>query len=522
MKYKRNSKTLKWKQILCGLGCCLTALWIYGFVKFLSISSPISSSISSKEIQTNANTRSIPSSNLKSVPNEKKISRNQISKERILRTRLRKGPVKFIENRTKSNIRQEHSAHHALSTPTIKKQNSILRHFAKRNKVKNPPPQPTSQSRPSHKTFKYERDLAATFVIDAFAFNGELDLLEMRLHELKHSVEAHIIVESAFDTYGNPKPLYFEKHKSRFFKFKHKIVYVKDTKGPAAKGCALGFRHLDAMRLMIVNPGFEMLPFEIMDHDILIITDADEIPSRYAVDMVRKANWNDHDSFELFMRRSMFGFYWKMAGKQSQIANARKVGNHLAFIKLNEKMKKEATKEGFGNRVKQRVGRILRGGWHCSWCSSPKEILRKLKNSLCGDGVRFGDFGYSLPLIERMQREGIPFGAEERHPLGKMPTKVTRGHAPSYAIHHRSRYQYIMDPSTKASNDEQIQMPYCSCSLKMKQIVSTYSLPMKNQIQPMVKFWCEEEVQVCLNLTDAELSRLGKEWKKTVLSSIRN
>ena len=60
------------------------------------------------------------------------------------------------------------------------------------------------------KHFRFERDRSATFVIDAFAFNGELDLLEMRLHELKNSVEAHIIVESAFDTYENPKPLYFE------------------------------------------------------------------------------------------------------------------------------------------------------------------------------------------------------------------------------------------------------------------------------------------------------------------------
>jgi hypothetical protein len=506
MKYKRNRKTCKWKQILCGLGCCMTTIWIYGFVKMLGISSPNRENLPSKEIQTNANTLSISLSNPKRVSNEKKILRNQTSNERILRTSLRKPPVKFIENTQNSNTRQEHSAHDTLSTSTpVIKKNSILRHFAERKKIKTPPPQPIPQSRTNRKTFRYERDLAATFVVDAFAFNGELDLLEMRLHELKHSVEAHIIVESAFDTYGNPKPLYYEKHKSRFSNFKHKIVYVKDTKGPAAKGCALGFRHLDAMRLMIVNPGFEMLPFEIMDHDILIITDADEIPSKYAVDMVRKANWETHDSFELFMRRSMFGFYWKMTGKQSQVANARKVGNHLAFIKLNEEMKKESTKEGFGNRVKQRVGRILRGGWHCSWCSSPKEILRKLENSLCGDGVRFGDFGYSLPLIERMQQEGIPFGAEERHPLGTTPTKVTRGHAPSYAIRHRSRYQYIMDPSSKASNDEEIQMPYCSCSLKMKQIVSTYSLAMKNQIQPMMKYWCKEEVQVCLNLTDADL-----------------
>ena len=94
---------------------------------------------------------------------------------------------------------------------------------------------------------------------------------------------------------------------SRFSKFKHKIVYVKDTEG-LSTGCKLGFRHLDAMRLMIVKPGFDMLPFEIMDHDILIITDADEIPSKYSIKMARNAD-EQVDVFELFMRRSMFAFY---------------------------------------------------------------------------------------------------------------------------------------------------------------------------------------------------------------------
>ena len=485
MKYKR--KKFKWKYLIFGVACCLNALWIYSLVKVFSVSSP----------------------NIDSVQSRMEVQTNQTSRELLLRPRLRKEPVDNTKTRKFSNKIQNHSTGHASKTP-VEKQHKMLKLFVKHKKATKPSHRIRPKPRTVRKRFRVERDTTATFVIDAFAFNGELDLLEMRLHELRQSVEAHIIVESAFDTYGNPKPLYFQEQKTRFSKFKHKIVYVKDTQPPAAKGCELGFRHLDAMRLMIVNPGFDMLPFKVMDHDILIITDADEIPSRYAVSMARKADWKKYDVYELFMRRSMFAFYWKMPNKQSQVANARKVGNHLAFIKMNERMKKETANSGFGNGIEQKIGRIMRGGWHCSWCSSPKEILRKLGNSLCGDGVRFGDFGYSLSLIETMQREGLPFGAKERHPLGKTPIKVTRGHAPPYALRHRSRYPYIIDPNGKTIEDTKIQMPYCQCSEEMKQIVSTYTLAMKNQIQPMMKYWCKEEVQVCLNLTDAELLRLEK------------
>eukprot|EP00944_MAST-04C_sp_MAST-4C-sp1_P001758 g1758.t1 len=99
-------------------------------------------------------------------------------------------------------------------------------------------------------------------IIDAFTFNFELDLLEIRLNELKHSVDYHILVESAFDLYGKPKPMYFDEHKweKRFLKFRNKIIYVplKDWHYNST-GCALGFRHFDYMRRQFVSPGLDMV-----------------------------------------------------------------------------------------------------------------------------------------------------------------------------------------------------------------------------------------------------------------------
>ena len=65
-------------------------------------------------------------------------------------------------------------------------------------------------------------------IIDAFTFNFELDLLEIRLNELKHVVDYHILVESAHDLYGNTKRLYFDEHKyeKRFLKYRNKIIHI--------------------------------------------------------------------------------------------------------------------------------------------------------------------------------------------------------------------------------------------------------------------------------------------------------
>ena len=99
-------------------------------------------------------------------------------------------------------------------------------------------------------------------IIDAFTFNFELDLLEIRLNELKHVVDYHILVESSHTVYGSPKAMYFDLHKwqNRFFKFRDKIIHVPVRDWVEnMTGCDLGFLHLDNMRRKIVSPGLDMI-----------------------------------------------------------------------------------------------------------------------------------------------------------------------------------------------------------------------------------------------------------------------
>lgn len=61
--------------------------------------------------------------------------------------------------------------------------------------------------------------------IDLIAFNGEFDLLELRLNILDPVVDQFIICEGTETTAGAPKPLYFMENIARYVKWLHKIKY---------------------------------------------------------------------------------------------------------------------------------------------------------------------------------------------------------------------------------------------------------------------------------------------------------
>lgn len=62
-------------------------------------------------------------------------------------------------------------------------------------------------------------------IVDVFSFNGELDILELRLNILGDVVDQFVICEGDETTAGNPKPRYFEDYRTRYAKWHDKIKY---------------------------------------------------------------------------------------------------------------------------------------------------------------------------------------------------------------------------------------------------------------------------------------------------------
>jgi beta-1,4-mannosyl-glycoprotein beta-1,4-N-acetylglucosaminyltransferase len=63
-------------------------------------------------------------------------------------------------------------------------------------------------------------------VFDCFSLFNELDILEIRLHELSKVVDYFVLVEATRTHVGNPKRLYYLDNLGRFSQFKNQIIHV--------------------------------------------------------------------------------------------------------------------------------------------------------------------------------------------------------------------------------------------------------------------------------------------------------
>jgi beta-1,4-mannosyl-glycoprotein beta-1,4-N-acetylglucosaminyltransferase len=63
-------------------------------------------------------------------------------------------------------------------------------------------------------------------IYDCFSFYNELDLLDLRLHELYDVVDYFVLVEAPITHSGKQKPLYYNNNRHLFDEFSSKILYV--------------------------------------------------------------------------------------------------------------------------------------------------------------------------------------------------------------------------------------------------------------------------------------------------------
>jgi beta-1,4-mannosyl-glycoprotein beta-1,4-N-acetylglucosaminyltransferase len=108
-------------------------------------------------------------------------------------------------------------------------------------------------------------------VIDAFPFNDELDMLEMRLGQMNEVADHFVIIEVARTYRGDPKPLYYRDNIERFSKWNHKIHCISPTL-PNVGSWEFEVIQRDALlgTIKSLNPKPE---------DTITFSDCDEIPN---------------------------------------------------------------------------------------------------------------------------------------------------------------------------------------------------------------------------------------------------
>lgn len=320
-------------------------------------------------------------------------------------------------------------------------------------------------------------------------------MLELRFRELDPVVDAFVIVESNYTHFGKPKPLHYRANKLglRLSPFAHKVVYV--PMGMARElltksGCEIGWIHNINM-VKEIGRGLKGLPFTPRDDDIVVVGDADEIPSRHAVQQLKSSWGSGCDVYRLKMRWSFYGFFWHNRGRHSQTSTARRFGQ-------------DQRRRASNGHLAEKACDMPQGGWHCSWCFHDSDYRTKLTAALCGDGVRFGDFHWPDRTIKILRSRGIWFGADSIPPY--TPAKINDGDAPLWALENPERFRYLLQPPADPEHrSARPVMPYCPCDAPvrnlpgggrmecdpaMDSIVGRYNSADRSYLQRLRSVWC--------------------------------
>lgn len=195
---------------------------------------------------------------------------------------------------------------------------------------------------------------------DTFMFRDELDMLEMRLHELDGKVDRWVICESPRTHRGIAKPLVFDANKERFRPWLDRITYLvadPDTTEPWAR------EHAQRDHV------WPYLDTVAADDDVVLICDVDEIPSASAL------AWEGPGAVALWMRTTLYAVDWEVPASYplpptavaATVSHLRKHGGHLGAVRDARGM----------------YPVITDGGWHFSWVGGPERQKAKLLTGTC-------------------------------------------------------------------------------------------------------------------------------------------
>ena len=205
-------------------------------------------------------------------------------------------------------------------------------------------------------------------IYDCITFFNELDLLELRMEELDQYVDYFVINEVDTTFSGKPKPLYYAENKERFAKFHHKILYnmATDTAGDNWNHWDRDINHKNVVGA-VLNTMHEK--GRVNDDDIIIYSDADEIPNLHNVD------FNEVEDNELYICMQKLYYHTLNTFYEDQWRGSR-FCNYRTF------------KQGSPNDHRDYDGKIFKeldkiyvpnAGWHFSFLGDTKAIKTKIE-----------------------------------------------------------------------------------------------------------------------------------------------
>jgi beta-1,4-mannosyl-glycoprotein beta-1,4-N-acetylglucosaminyltransferase len=225
-------------------------------------------------------------------------------------------------------------------------------------------------------------------IYDCFMYFDEDLLLDLRLNTLNEYVSKFVITEATYTHNGTKKKLKFDINK--FKKFKDKIKYIVVDEEPPN---ILRSNHNDSLnekgQKLILN-GYARDNYqrnrlaegvmEASDHDIIIISDLDEIPNLNNLDFKKIENKIIQFKQKMFYYKlnlyyPNFEWFGSKACKKKNLISPQWLRN----VK-SKKYSKLRIDLIFSKKKYSDIFYVTDGGWHFSCIRTPEDLEYKLLN----------------------------------------------------------------------------------------------------------------------------------------------
>lgn len=209
---------------------------------------------------------------------------------------------------------------------------------------------------------------------DCFSFFNELDLLEIRLHELNDVVDVFVLIEATRTFQNKPKPLYFAENQERFKSFLPRIKHVVVDDYP---GFFRRFRKptpwdFERNQREHVKGGLK----DCQPEDILILSDIDEIPK---AEKVRE--YKNTPGLKVFEQKMYYYFlncFVQDYDEPIPLFEGYKPWRGPLMLKYQDYTNFEDLRT-LRNKESTAKTLVRDGGWHYSWLGGVEGVLKKIE-----------------------------------------------------------------------------------------------------------------------------------------------
>lgn len=221
-------------------------------------------------------------------------------------------------------------------------------------------------------------------IYDCFLFFNELDLLKIRLDELKNKVDKFVLVEATRTFAGRKKPLYFQENKHAFKEYLDRIIYYPVKEYPVPMNDYYRRKRFETFQRNCIKKA--LWNCDCSDKDTILISDVDEIPRAEKID--EAVDLLENNEFVIFMQR-FYVFFLNWPHRDTFCGTVACKYHTLKYASPDDI--RWGIGHGRGMSLKQRAGviskhadinypRISNGGWHFSFFGGLDAFLYKTQN----------------------------------------------------------------------------------------------------------------------------------------------